>query len=142
MCRAQPVQLAEAEKATGRPEGRPAQFEFHPDQFGTADLHVQAGRLEAAEVEPPSEAAPARRRRERELGAAPPVVRAHARYVRSSARKARLVCEHIRGKSVEDARAILEFTPRAAGTHSLDLYIHSKVQPCSIPLRIEAAASN
>ncbi len=42
-----------------------------------------------------------------------PVVRAQARYVRSSARKARLVCDHIRGKSVEDARAILAFTPRA-----------------------------
>jgi ribosomal protein L22 len=40
-------------------------------------------------------------------------VRARARYVRSSARKARLVCDHIRGKSVEDARAILAFTPRA-----------------------------
>lgn len=42
-----------------------------------------------------------------------PVVRAHAKYVRSSARKARLVCDHIRGKSVEEARAILAFTPRA-----------------------------
>jgi ribosomal protein L22 len=42
-----------------------------------------------------------------------PVVRAHAKYVRSSARKARLVCEHIRGRSVEEARAILAFTPRA-----------------------------
>lgn len=41
------------------------------------------------------------------------VVRAQARYVRSSARKARLVCDHIRGKSVEEARAILAFTPRA-----------------------------
>jgi ribosomal protein L22 len=41
------------------------------------------------------------------------VVRAHAKYVRSSARKARLVCDHIRGKSVEEARAILQFTPRA-----------------------------
>jgi len=53
--------------------------------------------------------------RERGNGAAPtrPVVRAQARYVRSSARKARLVCDHIRGKSVEDARAILAFTPRA-----------------------------
>jgi ribosomal protein L22 len=40
-------------------------------------------------------------------------VRAHAKYVRSSARKARLVCEHIRGRSVEEARAILAFTPRA-----------------------------
>ncbi len=41
------------------------------------------------------------------------VVRAQAKYVRSSARKARLVCDHIRGKSVEEARAILQFTPRA-----------------------------
>lgn len=45
-------------------------------------------------------------------GGTPPVVRAHAKYVRSSARKARLVCDHIRGKSVEEARAILAYTPR------------------------------
>jgi ribosomal protein L22 len=43
----------------------------------------------------------------------PTLVRAQAKYVRSSARKARLVCDHIRGKSVEEARAILAFTPRA-----------------------------
>jgi ribosomal protein L22 len=40
------------------------------------------------------------------------VVRAKARYVRSSTRKARMVCGHIRGKSVNEARAILAFTPR------------------------------
>jgi ribosomal protein L22 len=40
------------------------------------------------------------------------VVRAHAKYVRSSARKARLVCDHIRGKSVDEAFAILAHTPR------------------------------
>ncbi len=40
------------------------------------------------------------------------VVRAQARYVRTSARKARLVCDHLRGKSVEEARAILAFNPR------------------------------
>jgi ribosomal protein L22 len=33
--------------------------------------------------------------------------------VRSSARKARLVCDHIRGKSVVEARAILAYSPRA-----------------------------
>ena len=44
----------------------------------------------------------------------PVTVRAKARYVRTSARKARLVCDHIRGKSVPEARAILNFTPRAA----------------------------
>src|ERR1700733_1064582 len=40
------------------------------------------------------------------------VVRAHARYVRTSARKARMVCGHLRRKSVQEARAILAFTPR------------------------------
>jgi ribosomal protein L22 len=39
-------------------------------------------------------------------------VSAHARYVRTSARKARMVCGHLRGKSVQEARAILAFTPR------------------------------
>ncbi len=43
----------------------------------------------------------------------PPVIRAHARYVRTSARKARLVCDHIRGHSVPEARLILAHTPRA-----------------------------
>jgi ribosomal protein L22 len=49
-----------------------------------------------------SPASPARRK----------VVRAQARYVRTSARKARMVCGHLRGKSVPEARAILAFTPR------------------------------
>ena len=40
-------------------------------------------------------------------------IRARARYVHSSARKARLVLEHIRGLSAEDAQAMLEFQPRA-----------------------------
>jgi ribosomal protein L22 len=64
----------------------------------------------------PTPAAPARTRRrsaERDPDLPPPVVRAQARYVRSSARKARLVCDQFRGKSVEDARAILAVTPRA-----------------------------
>jgi ribosomal protein L22 len=39
-------------------------------------------------------------------------VSARARYVRTSARKARMVCGHLRGKSVQEARAILAFTPR------------------------------
>jgi ribosomal protein L22 len=57
-------------------------------------------------------AAPRRGRRDRPAGPAP-IVRAQARYVRSSARKARLVCDNIRGKSVDEARAILAHTPRA-----------------------------
>ena len=40
--------------------------------------------------------------------------RAVARYVRVSPRKARLVVDLIRGKKIDDARAILKFSPRAA----------------------------
>jgi ribosomal protein L22 len=54
-----------------------------------------------------------RARRESQEAVTAPVVRAQAKYVRSSARKARLVCDNIRGKSVIDARAILAHTPRA-----------------------------
>ncbi len=72
---------------------------------------------EAAEEAPAEEAAPepqpavATKRKPAERRQ---VVRARARYVRTSARKARMVCGHIRGKSVQEARAILAFTPRDA----------------------------
>jgi large subunit ribosomal protein L22 len=46
--------------------------------------------------------------------AARPHVQAVAKFVRVSPRKARLVADHIRGRSVPEARAILAFTPRAA----------------------------
>jgi large subunit ribosomal protein L22 len=42
------------------------------------------------------------------------LVRAQARWARLSARKARVVLEHIRGRSVPEARTILAFTQRAA----------------------------
>jgi large subunit ribosomal protein L22 len=45
---------------------------------------------------------------------APQTVRAQAKWVRMSPRKARLVAEHIRGRSVPEARTILAFTDRHA----------------------------
>jgi ribosomal protein L22 len=73
---------------------------------------VKAGKSAAApEAEQPASSA----RREAKSAAPAPrhkVVRAQARYVRTSARKARMVCGHLRGKSVGEARAILAFTPR------------------------------
>jgi large subunit ribosomal protein L22 len=41
-------------------------------------------------------------------------VKAVAKWVRLSPRKARLVVEHIRGRPVPEARTVLAFTPRAA----------------------------
>jgi large subunit ribosomal protein L22 len=44
----------------------------------------------------------------------PQEVKAVAKWVRMSPRKARLVAEHIRGRSVPEARTVLAFTPKAA----------------------------
>ena len=54
------------------------------------------------------------------------VVRAEAKYVRLSARKARVVLEHIRGRSVPEARTILAFTQRAAA-HDIEKVLRSAV---------------
>ena len=48
-------------------------------------------------------------------------VRARSKYVRSAPRKARLVMDHIRGKEVEQARAILDHAPRAVADDILKL---------------------
>jgi len=63
--------------------------------------------------EPADEAPAPSRTRQRPAPGERVLVRAQAKYVRTSARKARLVCDHIRGKSVQEARAILAHTPRA-----------------------------
>jgi ribosomal protein L22 len=49
------------------------------------------------------------------------IVRARSKYVRSAPRKARLVMGHIRGKEVEQARAILNHAPRAVAEEILKL---------------------
>ena len=48
-------------------------------------------------------------------------VRASAKYIRTAPRKVRLVVDHIRGRPVEQARAILTNTPRAASRDVLKL---------------------
>jgi ribosomal protein L22 len=45
-----------------------------------------------------------------------PVVSARARYVRVAPRKARLVADQVRGMHIEEARALLDFSPRTAAT--------------------------
>jgi ribosomal protein L22 len=71
----------------------------------------KGARKPAAKAEPA-----ASEKKERAKAAAKParrrVVGGGERYVRTSARKARMVCGHLRGKSVQEARAILAFTSR------------------------------
>jgi len=79
-----------------------------------AEEKPKRARKPAADKPAAEEAKPAGKpgRRGRRQAPERVVVRAHAKYVRTSARKARLVCDHIRGKDVAEARAILVHTNR------------------------------
>jgi ribosomal protein L22 len=68
-----------------------------------------AAKKESAQPEPAPKPATRRRREADELV----TVRAQAKFVRSSARKARLIADHVRGKDVNQALAILAFSPRS-----------------------------
>jgi ribosomal protein L22 len=57
---------------------------------------------------------PAPSRRRRPSSDELPVVRATAKYVRVAPRKARLVADQVRGLHIEQARALLAFSPRGA----------------------------
>jgi ribosomal protein L22 len=101
----------EAEADDEEPEAEADEDEPEAEEEPAAEEKPRRRRGRRKAAEPAEEPAP-KPRKPREPGEAV-LVRAQAKYVRTSARKARLVCDHIRGKSVVDARAILAHTPRA-----------------------------
>jgi ribosomal protein L22 len=124
---------AAEKKAARKPSRKKAAAKKAPEPEAEKQPAAEKQAAESAETEQPASEKPSRRKKapaakpaaqepvasepaKRSRGAAPvarrKVVRAHARYVRTSARKARMVCGHLRGKSVQEARAILAFTPR------------------------------
>jgi len=109
------VVLEADDEAEGEPEAEAEEPEPEAEEAQAPKPRRRRRGAAAQESEPasPKPASTRRRRPQRDPNLPPPVVRAQAKYVRSSARKARLVCDHIRGKTVEDARAILAHTPRA-----------------------------
>lgn len=112
--KAKPEAKAEAKpeaKAKAKAEAKPESEAKPEPEAGAPEAGAPEG--EEGAGEPQAAAAPRGRRRGGEPSGEPPIVRAQARYVRSSARKARLVCDHLRGRSVEEARAILSHTGRA-----------------------------
>jgi len=74
------------------------------------DAPKESKKTAKAKKEPAKKAAP----KARKAPAAPPVVRASARYVRIAPRKARLIADQVRGLHIEKARALLQFSPRGA----------------------------
>ena len=106
------------EAAVKAPDTKPRRSRAKQPAAVAAEATPAAGTTETPAKAKPARATPgakpARRGTQRRAVEAGVAVSAHAKYVRTSARKARLVCDHIRGKDVAQARAILAFTPRAA----------------------------
>jgi ribosomal protein L22 len=115
-----------ADEAEETPKPKRAPAKKKADEAVAEPTAEEAGAAEEPEKAAPKKPAakkkkdepkpPARSTSRRRNGHVPEGVTVHAqaKYVRTSARKARLVCDHIRGKDVTEARAILAFTPRAA----------------------------
>jgi ribosomal protein L22 len=124
---------AAEKKDSKEPKAKSAKKESNPDKQKKAAPKAdkaekadkgekpKAGKKEAAKEKKPrrrargkkaEEGKPAKRapRRPEEL----PVVRASAKYVRVAPRKARLVADQVRGLHIEQARALLSFSPRGA----------------------------
>ena len=118
-----PAEEQEAEEvvdaeAAAEPEAAEDEDEADEDEEADEEEPTAPGRPRgSAETGAPQQRkAPARRD---EDGAV--LVLARAKYVRSAPRKARLVMDHIRGKRVEQAQAILQHAPRAVSTDILKL---------------------
>jgi ribosomal protein L22 len=101
-------QKKDARDAPEQGAKKPAAKAEEPKREAKAKAKPPA-RVRGAAKEESKQAPAPRRGRE---PATRPVVRAQAKYVRSSARKARLVMDHVRGKPVSDARALLRHSPR------------------------------
>ena len=120
------VARLEEDDAAAPPEagGEPVAEEVvppeEPAEEPTAD-EVEAAAGPPAARRGSAETSPGRRRAVPRDADGAVVVRARSKYVRSAPRKARLVMDHIRGKEVEQARAILTHAPRAVAEDILKL---------------------
>jgi large subunit ribosomal protein L22 len=105
------------EEPAEEPSAEDVAAEAEPEADEAAAEEVPAARRRRGSAE----TTPGQRRRAPRRPDGAIVVRARARYVRTAPRKARLVMNHIRGKDVEQAQAILRHAPRAVSVDILKL---------------------
>jgi len=104
---------AEAKKAARKSDAKKASAKKDP---APKKAEKKATGKKASKKTAKAKKAPAKKAapKARKAPAAPPVVRASARYVRIAPRKARLIADQVRGLHIEKARALLQFSPRGA----------------------------
>jgi ribosomal protein L22 len=124
---------AEAKKAAKKDDAKAAKASKAPKKSGAAKKdskkeskakgkEKKADGKKAAKAKKPAKKAAAKKETPKasakkaasKAPAAPPVVKASARYVRIAPRKARLIADQVRGMHIEKARALLQFSPRSA----------------------------
>jgi ribosomal protein L22 len=109
---ARPKKAAAADEPEAKADEKPEAEADEKPEAGDAEKKPtrRRGSAETTTAAQPKRPAP------RRDGDGAVVVSARAKYVRSAPRKARLVMNHIRGKPVEQARAILRHAPRAVSS--------------------------
>jgi ribosomal protein L22 len=108
---------AESKKDDAKGEKKTAK-----EETKAAKKEAKGKKADKAEAKKDSKKAPAKAKAKGP--SAPPVVRAKARYVRVAPRKARLVADQVRGLHIEQALALLQFSPRGAA-HDIQKLIES-----------------
>jgi ribosomal protein L22 len=99
---------AKKESKAKEPKGKDSKAKAKEPKKAAAKEKTSSKKESKAKKEPAKKAAA------KKTPAAPPVVKASARYVRVAPRKARLIADQVRGMHIESARALLQFSPRGA----------------------------
>jgi ribosomal protein L22 len=108
-------------KAKKAPTKKAAKKDESKKPAAKKETSKKASKAKKEPAKPESKKSPVRKAK---APAAPPVVKAKARYVRIAPRKARLIADQVRGMHIEKARALLEFSPRGAA-HPIQKLINS-----------------
>jgi ribosomal protein L22 len=116
-----PAAKKEPKKKPAKPAKKPAAKKDAPKDKAAKTLKADKDEKPAKEKKPRRRAKKAAAKaEEKPVKKAPaksdelPVVRASAKYVRVAPRKARLIADQVRGLHIEQARALLSFSPRGA----------------------------
>ena len=118
----EPAKKAAPKKAAKKAEGKttakkaPAKKAAKKASKEKAPAKKETAKKQAAKKEAPKKAKPKK--------PVAIVVRASSRYVRVAPRKARLVADQVRGLHIDQARALLQFSPRGAA-HDIGKLIES-----------------
>ena len=118
---------AKAKKPAAKKEAKAKKASAKPASKKADKAKKDGGKKPAAKKETSKKAAKAKKepaKKAKKTPAAPPVVKAKARYVRIAPRKARLIADQVRGLHIEKARALLQFSPRGAA-HPIHKLINS-----------------